>query len=147
VQRELQNTIYKPRTALIASRDHLCINSAVNMNKGFILNAACRQAQKAINPCLYFKNRDIAQKKIDWEPRDIEDLHELSKKNSVCPYYTMKDRVKAADVVFMPYNYLIDEKIRENFEVAFQNSIIIFDEAHNICQCCEESSSFSIDRE
>ena len=32
----------------------------------------------------------------------------------------------------MPYNYLIDEKIRENFEINYNNSIIIFDEAHNI---------------
>ena len=53
----------------------------------------------------------------------------------------------AADLVFMPYNYLIDAKIRENFELNFGNSIIIFDEAHNIAQCCEDSSSFTIDSE
>jgi Rad3-related DNA helicase len=34
----------------------------------------------------------------------------------------------------MPYNYLIDEKIRENFEISYDNAIIIFDEAHNITQ-------------
>lgn len=30
VQHELRNTAFLPRTVLIGSRDHLCINSAVN---------------------------------------------------------------------------------------------------------------------
>jgi len=45
VQRELKNTVYEPRTVLIASRDHLCVNTAINMNKGFALNAACKSMQ------------------------------------------------------------------------------------------------------
>ena len=49
-----------------------------------------------------------------------------------CPYYASKDRVGAADVIFMPYNYLIDDKIRENYEIDYANSVIIFDEAHNV---------------
>ena len=57
----------------------------------------------------------------------------------------MKDRAAGADIVFMPYNYLVDEKIRENFDINFKNAVIIFDEAHNITQSCEEVSSFSVD--
>lgn len=132
VQKEMKNTAYKPRTVIIASRDHMCVNSSVNMNKGTALNAACRSSQKAINPCMYFKNRDMAQKRIPWEPLDIEDLHMYAKREAVCPYYGMKDRVAGADLVFMPYNYLIDEKIRENFKISFENAILIFDEGHNI---------------
>ena len=71
-------------------------------------------------------------------------LHKVSKKECVCPYYTMKDRVAGADLVFMPYNYLLDEKIRENFKISFENTILIFDEGHNIPSVCEDSSSFSI---
>lgn len=44
----------------------------------------------------------------------------------------------------MPYNYLLDEKIRENFGIEYQNSVIIFDEAHNIAPCIEEVCSFEI---
>lgn len=44
----------------------------------------------------------------------------------------MKDRIGGADIIFMPYNYLIDEKIRENFKIAYENTILIFDEGHNI---------------
>ena len=85
-----------------------------------------------MNPCMYFKNRDTAQKNLTWDPLDIEDLHKFAKEKLICPYFAMKDRAAGADIIFMPYNYLIDEKIRENFDVNFENSIIIFDEAHNI---------------
>lgn len=61
-----------------------------------------------------------------------------------CPYYASKDRVGAADVIFMPYNYLIDDKIRENYEIDYSNSIIIFDEAHNVPSSVEEVTSFEV---
>lgn len=93
---------------------------------------------------MYFKNRDNAQKRVPWEALDIEELHTLAKKDVFCPYYTMKDRINGADVIFMPYNYLLDEKIRENFKMDFDNSILIFDEGHNIPQVCEDAASFSI---
>jgi len=44
----------------------------------------------------------------------------------------------------MPYNYLIDPKIRENFKINYENSIIIFDEAHNIEKAAEDVASFEI---
>jgi regulator of telomere elongation helicase 1 len=47
----------------------------------------------------------------------------------------------------MPYNYLIDEKIRENYEIEWNNSIIIFDEAHNVTQATEDVTSFELKAE
>ena len=44
----------------------------------------------------------------------------------------------------MPYNYLIDDKIRRNFSINYQNSVIIFDEAHNIARCAEDVTSFEL---
>lgn len=102
------------------------------MQRGHQLNAACRSAQKGLNPCIYYKNRDYGTKSFTWDPLDIEDLHEVGKSKRACPYFVMKDRAELADVIFMPYNYLIDDKIRENFRVDWENSIIIFDEAHNV---------------
>jgi len=34
---------------------------------------------------------------------------------SVCPYYTSKELKKEADIIFMPYNYLIDPKVTLHF--------------------------------
>lgn len=44
----------------------------------------------------------------------------------------------------MPYNYLIDPKIRENFKIEYENSVIIMDEAHNIEKVAEEVAGFEI---
>jgi regulator of telomere elongation helicase 1 len=83
-------------------------------------------------------------KVLPWEPLDIEELHKIAHERMICPYFANKDRLTGADIIFMPYNYLIDEKIRENYEINYKNSIIIFDEAHNIASAAEDVSSFEI---
>jgi len=81
---------------------------------------------------------------MTWEPMNIEDLHKQAQQNLFCPYYATKDRAHAADIIFMPYNYLIDEKIRENYEIGFENAVLIFDEAHNVASAQEECNSFEL---
>jgi len=40
---------------------------------------------------------------------------------------------RTADLVFMPYNYLIDSKNRSGLNMlSLENSVLIFDEAHNV---------------
>ena len=47
----------------------------------------------------------------------------------------------------MPYNYLLDLSSFPLFTVEMKDSVIIFDEAHNIQSCSEEvSSSISISK-
>lgn len=37
-----------------------------------------------------------------------------------------------AEIVFVPYNYLIDPMARRSIGISIENSILIFDEAHNV---------------
>lgn len=48
---------------------------------------------------------------------DIEDLVRIGQKNRVCPFFVSKDQVEHADIVFMPYNYLLDPKTRNSNNV------------------------------
>ena len=62
----------------------------------------------------------------------------------MCPYFLQRNRVEFADLVLMPYNYLFNEKVRSNFKVRYEDSIVIMDEAHNVEKVAEEVASFEI---
>lgn len=42
----------------------------------------------------------------------------------------------------MPYNYLLDVRLLERYADLINNSILIFDEAHNVADACCEGRSF-----
>ena len=100
-----------------------------------------RQSKK----CQYHFNYEYKSSSLTWDPLDIEDLHKAGIKHTFCPYYAMKRRLKEADVVFMPYNYVIDHHIRKKLSPSnFEDSIIIFDEAHNVSKVAESAGSYDI---
>ena len=63
---------------------------------------------------------------------DIEDLVKFGKQHSACPYYAARDMMVDADIVFCPYNYLIDPMIRARFKIDLRGHVVLLDEAHNI---------------
>ena len=58
----------------------------------------------------------------------------------------MKARIDKCDIAVVPYNYVLDKKLRNNLGVNFENSVIIFDEGHNLEHFCEEIQTFDICR-
>lgn len=75
---------------------------------------------------------------------DIEDLVAAGQKNKCCPYFMSKEMIENADIVFMPYNYLIDPMARKANKVELHNTIVILDEAHNMEKICEDSVSIQM---
>jgi regulator of telomere elongation helicase 1 len=49
--------------------------------------------------------------------RDIEELVELGKQDAVCPYFLSRNVVPEANLVLLPYNYLLDPPTRESLKV------------------------------
>jgi len=150
---ELKNTPYMPKTTIIASRDHLWIKEGINKLKGVALNNACiKSIREGYNGIRWnYFSRDVISSFIKDELKDnishiqdIEDLHKLGNKVQICPYFLQKERAQFSDLILMPYNYLIDERIRENFEINYKNSIVIIDEAHNIGSVWEEVASIGM---
>ena len=148
---ELKSTPYMPKTAIIASRDHMWIHPEISQLNGFTLSLAWAKATRGGfngNKCNYKESVDRVitseSRAKSWGIQDIEELHKLGKREHVWPYFLQKERAKNADLILMPYNYLVDEKIRENFDIDYKNAIVIVDEAHNIGGAWEEVSSINI---
>lgn len=55
---------------------------------------------------------------------DIEDIVNLGIKKSSCPYYGTRLLLKTADIVFCPYNYIIDPVIRSTVSFLAFNFLI-----------------------
>jgi Rad3-related DNA helicase len=65
--------------------------------------------------------------------------------HKICPFYMNKERASGADLILMTYNYMLYESMRPNNTLNYENSIIIFDEAHNVPKCAEDAASFQLD--
>ena len=52
--------------------------------------------------------------------------------------------MKEADIVFCPYNYLIDPKIRRQMEIDLTDQVVVLDEGHNVEDSARDAASYSI---
>ena len=61
--------------------------------------------------------------------------------HSACPYYISQVLAKDADLVFCPYNYVLDPQIRRAMGIELSNSVVILDEGHNIESTLRDAGS------
>lgn len=71
----------------------------------------------------------------------LKDLRDTTWTNQVPSSYFAGE----AELVFCPYNYLIDPVIRKAMDVDISNAVLIFDEAHNIEDNAREAASAEIE--
>ncbi len=70
------------------------------------------------------------------EVADVEDLVQQGRAGGPCPYYLTREMAAGADLVLMPYNYLVDARTRFGLKsIQWRGSVLIFDEAHNVEVC------------
>ncbi|KAG5343499.1 RTEL1 helicase, partial [Acromyrmex charruanus] len=144
---ELKKTSYKHvATAVLGSRDQLCIHPEVSKETSSFNKIHMCHAKVKSRTCFYFNN--VEARKDDpvfkQEVLDIEDLVKVGQKHKCCPYFLAKELKQNADIVFMPYNYLLDPKTRRSQGIDLQNTVVLLDEAHNVEKVCEEAASLQI---
>ena len=126
VVNELKNTIYKPKVSVIGSRDQLCLHPKVMKVENSMAKIHTCRAKVKDRSCVHYTNVD---KKINDavfnEILDIEELVSVSKEKTMCPYYSSRELLRRADIIFMPYNYLIDSKTREKQNILFRQLTIV----------------------
>ena len=138
---------------ILASRTHTCIHPKVSKSSN--KDEGCKQL---VNPkktasgpaheegsCSFYQN--IKKNPIVYENLgfkqvwDIEELMKSLKRKRMCPYYAARELMDSVDIVFCPYNYLIDPKIRSSMKINLDDQIVIVDEAHNVEDACRESAN------
>jgi Fanconi anemia group J protein len=82
--------------------------------------------------------------RLSWEALQIKDIEEIGRDKMLCPYKAMQYRLKRADVIFCPYNYIIDAEKRKTLGINLKDKIILIDEAHNIASAAESSLDIQI---
>lgn len=77
-----------------------------------------------IDRCIYYDNGGVKLSTYEQLARfgvqsvwDIEELVNLGRQKNSCPYYGSRLLLKTADIVFCPYNYIIDPVIRGTVHV------------------------------
>ncbi|KAJ3275157.1 Fanconi anemia group J protein [Terramyces sp. JEL0728] len=73
-----------------------------------------------------------------------KELVQEGKKRKQCPYYASRLLAAKAEVVFAPYNYIVDPLIRSTCDIDLTNNVLVFDEAHNMEGICADSGSVEI---
>ncbi|XP_067864601.1 Fanconi anemia group J protein isoform X2 [Heptranchias perlo] len=152
ITHELRRTAYSHvRMTILSSRDHTCVHPVVSSSCN--RNEKCKELLEGKDgkSCRYNLgvHRINEQKSLQWIHGmhlawDVEELVSLGKKLRACAYYAARELMKDADIIFCPYNYLMDPQIRESMKINLKDQIVIVDEAHNIEDCARESSSYSV---
>ncbi|XP_022727975.1 DNA repair helicase XPD isoform X2 [Durio zibethinus] len=146
----------------LSSRKNLCVNPTVLAaeNRDSV-DAGCRKltaswvrAMAAENPnvptCQFFENYEKAASAAVLPPGvyTLQDLRAFGKEKGWCPYFLARHMVQFANVVVYSYQYLLDPKVAGIISKEMQKeSVVIFDEAHNIDNVCIEALSVSVRRQ
>ena len=146
------------KMVVLGSRDQTCVNAKVNRLRSGELNDKCRDmvaaadhadkfgaAAQSEHSCSYYrKGMGPLTTRIAQQPMDIEDLVADGKAVNDCPYFASRQMLPGADIVFAPYNYLVDVAIRRSMKLDehVRGSVVIVDEAHNIEGVARDAASF-----
>ena len=144
----------------LTSRKNLCIHPLVSKERdGRVVDGMCYSLTALHKRQMYKSHADTANicsfyEKYDEIGRDtpliagiysIDELKGFGKEKGMCPYFLARYAMTYANVIVYSYYYLLDPKIAEliSKEIS-RNSVVVFDEAHNIDNVCIESMSVHI---
>ena len=158
VVKELRFTRYRPKHAVLGSREQMCVNSKVKTKTATAsdINHMCGKLTKD-RKCRFRNNLDgFVSSSAESDGKggdyglqpvlDIEELTSMGKKRNICPFYFSRGHIAEAEIIFVPYNYLFDKDARTTSlaDVQWENSILVFDEAHNLEAFASDSASFDL---
>ncbi|EDO14396.1 hypothetical protein Kpol_187p1 [Vanderwaltozyma polyspora DSM 70294] len=121
----------------LGSRKQLCINKSITSKwkSTEAINDACKELLQSEKGCPYHNkntSNTLFRDHVFTGVHDIEDILALGESLNVCPYYATRDSITSAEIITLPYQYLLSESTRDSLNIDLSNSIVIVDEAHNL---------------
>ena len=80
----------------------------------------------------------------------MEELRRSGGARTQCPYYTAREAIKEANVIVFNYLYLLDPQLSTDMIKKLarsKDSIVVFDEAHNIDDVCIEAYTLKLNNQ
>lgn len=146
---------------VLSSRKNLCIHPDVSKEReGKLVDARCygltashvrdrHAVDEGTAVCTYYEwfTSEGKEMLLPNGIYSIDDLKAFGRERNWCPYFTARNAIVSAQIVVYSYHYLLDPKIAEvvSKELA-RESVIVFDEAHNIDNVCIDSMSVKINK-
>jgi Rad3-related DNA helicase len=131
----------------LSSRRNMCVHERVMAESDReAVDAACR-SMTASWTCSYFDNFQEAGEStsIPSGVYDLEELQKWGKGRGWCPYYLTRQALNHANILVFNYQYMLDPKVAKMVSKELEaESIVVFDEAHNIDSVCIEALSVTI---
>ncbi|CEQ42042.1 SPOSA6832_03802 [Sporobolomyces salmonicolor] len=146
----------------LSSRKNLCIHPSVRQEKkGKAVDARCRDMTnsvakakweadpESIELCSFHENLNELDQDhlVPYGVHTIDDVKRYGEEHGICPYFAIRRMFMHASVIIYSFHYLLDPKVAEQVSKHMsKDSIVVFDEAHNIDNVCIESLSIDLTR-
>ena len=152
----------------LSSRRNMCIHDRViqesdreavdaacrSMTASWVLERAAKQQQQhtdssdnTIETCPFYDSFHAAGESTSLPSGvyDLDQLKQWGRKQGWCPYYLTRQAINHANILVFNYQYMLDPKVAKMVSKELEaESIIVFDEAHNIDSVCIEALSVTI---
>jgi DNA excision repair protein ERCC-2 len=77
----------------------------------------------------------------------LDDLKDFGREKGMCPYFLARHYLLHSNIIVYNYSYMLDPKIANLVSKELQrDSIVVFDECHNIDNACIEAFSMNLNR-
>ncbi|CEL59864.1 DNA excision repair protein ERCC-2 [Rhizoctonia solani AG-1 IB] len=146
----------------LTSRKNLCLHPEVSKEKkGKVVDARCRDltsaqaVEKGRNDpgnyplCAWHEGLNDMEEGalVPAGIYTLADISNMGRERTTCPYFTIRRMMPFVDVIIYSFHYLLDPKVAEQVSKELsKDSIVVFDEAHNIDNVCIESLSIDLTR-
>lgn len=128
----------------LGSRKRTCINRKAALSVD--INNCCKILVRD-KKCPYYLNmikKPIKTNDKHLKSISIEDAVSIGKEMNECPYYHLKKRASTKGIIVVPHSMIMKESFFREHRIREKDTLIVIDEAHNLCRGAAEENSVDI---